>query len=236
MPKDIKLKGGVTTKDPRLDAIFEKDERSRGFSVSQISPEKPRSYTWAVGPTLDQGQEGACVGFSRCHALAARPRRHPVSESLAREIYHRAQQIDEWPGEEPTYSGTSVLAGVKAAQERGLVESYWWAFSMMEFLQGMTKQPCVAGITWYEGMVTPDSKGMIHATGEVYGRHAILIFHQQLVWDGPTPDYDRSRIGFWNSWGSDWGVKGTAYMTLRDFEKLRNEQAELCFAVDAPTS
>lgn len=237
----VKLADGSRVRDPRLDALVQFDERSRGYAVSHradYAETRPRSYTWSVGPTLDQGQEGACVGFAHAHRNAARPTKLEASEQIARSIYRRAQQIDEWPGEEPTYSGTSILAGTKASQEMGYVDSYWWAFTLEEFLRGMNRQPCVAGLTWYWGMVNPGADGRISPTGEVYGRHAILINRVKLVYHGEDLDYDRSIVGFWNSWGPTWGDKGTAWMTLREFDQLRREQGELCFAIDkrTPTS
>jgi hypothetical protein len=61
---------------------------------------------------LDQGKEGACVGFAWSHELAAYPVRVEVDDEFARsKIYAEAQKIDEWPGE--AYHGTSVLAGAK---------------------------------------------------------------------------------------------------------------------------
>jgi len=56
-------------------------------------------------PFYDQGSEGACVGFgwSRYASLMNRVRYDGFK------LYHEAQKIDEWAGE--NYSGTSVRAG-----------------------------------------------------------------------------------------------------------------------------
>ena len=125
------LRGGVVTKDSRLDRVVQFDERSRKFPLTVDSASKDvfRSYTWAVGLWLDQGREGACVGFSRAHALAARPQPRPdVTDLLAQDLYHGARRNDEWSGED--YDGSSVLGGLVYAKSIGLVKEYRWAFTL----------------------------------------------------------------------------------------------------------
>jgi hypothetical protein len=65
---------------------------------------------WAF---YDQGSEGACVGFGVARMLSHLNRKRYD----ARDIYRRAQRIDEWPGE--AYSGTSVRAGLDVVREEG---------------------------------------------------------------------------------------------------------------------
>lgn len=62
----------------------------------------------------DQGSEGACVGFGISRAATMMNR----VEYDARWLYHEAQKIDEWPGED--YDGTSVDAGLQVARWQGL--------------------------------------------------------------------------------------------------------------------
>jgi hypothetical protein len=66
----------------------------------------------------DQGEEGACVGFSasRCMSLLNRRRYDGFW------LYHQAQFIDEWPGED--YDGTSVRAGMDVLRLAGHVRVY----------------------------------------------------------------------------------------------------------------
>lgn len=61
----------------------------------------------------DQGNEGACVGFasSRMMTLLNRARYD------APWLYHEAQRIDEWDGED--YEGTSVRAGMDVLRKKG---------------------------------------------------------------------------------------------------------------------
>lgn len=65
----------------------------------------------------NQGHEGACVGFGISRMMTLLNRRRYD----ARWLYHEAQKVDEWPGEEDT--GTSVRAGCDVARDLGLWRS-----------------------------------------------------------------------------------------------------------------
>lgn len=61
----------------------------------------------------DQGNEGACVGFSCSRMMSLLNR----SKYDAPWLYKSAQKIDEWPGED--YDGTSVRAGLEVLRTQG---------------------------------------------------------------------------------------------------------------------
>lgn len=74
----MQLRDGSTVEDPRLDRLVQFDERSRGYGIVPLleaqDKTQPRSYTWGCDiRTLDQGREGACVGFAWAGEAAARP-------------------------------------------------------------------------------------------------------------------------------------------------------------------
>ncbi|HJP04610.1 MAG: hypothetical protein QGH46_04280 [Gammaproteobacteria bacterium] len=71
MSRSIKLRGNARTRDRRMDRVIEFDERSRDYPLRRRA--RRRSYTWRCDKYLNQGEEGACVGFSIGHELAARP-------------------------------------------------------------------------------------------------------------------------------------------------------------------
>jgi hypothetical protein len=217
--------------DPRLGRLTEFDERSRDFPIRallEIRP-APRSYTWRCGVHLDQGQEGACVGFSWAHELAARPAVNAVDDVLARKIYRRAQELDQWPGS--AYSGTSVLAGAKAVQEAGGMAEYRWAFGLQDLVDGLGYAgPAVLGIDWHEGMFRPASDGRIRPTGPVLGGHAILAYRVVTPLRG-RPD----QIWLRNSWGPGWGVGGDAWLSWDDMAQLLDAAGEACIPVGRRT-
>lgn len=76
---------------------------------------KPQSIVDPVAwwRLMDQGSEGACVGFGSTRAMMLLNRRRYD----ARWLYHEAQKIDEWPGE--NYDGTSVRAGMDVLRLEG---------------------------------------------------------------------------------------------------------------------
>lgn len=224
-----KLRDGSQTNDVRLDRIIHFDERSRGFAVRPMVEQKePRSYTWRCRTYLDQGQEGACVGFGISHELAARPAEVVgVTNQFAREkIYWEAQKIDEWeggayPGAEPVYEGTSVLAGVKVAQQMGFFDAYYWAFGLNDVILGVGYGgPAVLGLPWLEGMFNVDSQGYIHATGAVAGGHCLLC---------RGVDVSENFFLLRNSWGKTWGVNGDCKISFDDFQKVLKDGGEAVF-------
>lgn len=220
---NISLKNNKTTSDPRLDRIPQFDDRSKAFHVmSVIDPKqakKPRSYTWSVDQWLDQGQEGACVGFAWTHELIARPVKFgSATEDYARDIYHQAQDVDEWPGHD--YEGTSVLAGAKVTESLGHICMYHWAFDLSDLILSVGyKGPAVLGINWYEGMFDTDKDGFIHVSGEIAGGHAILCHRVNVK---------LKEFTLWNSWGKTWGQNGTCKVSFSDMERLLSEQGEAC--------
>ncbi|HQQ56467.1 MAG TPA: C1 family peptidase [Mesotoga sp.] len=207
-----------------FDRIAKFDERSLRFPAMALlwGTTKPRSYTWRCDVNLDQGREGACTGFAVTHEAAARPCVvSPVSDDIARSIYHRAKEIDEWPG--PAYEGSSVLAAMKAGKERGWYDEYRWAFSEDELAFAVGHLgPAVLGINWYAGMSQPDSKGFVHPTGALQGGHAILC-------NGYS--YKLRVYRLHNSWGADWGVRGDCFISAADLAKLLGERGDACIPV-----
>jgi hypothetical protein len=244
----IVLAGGFRTVDRRLDRVPEFDERSRDFPMRELLEDagdyagglgfasplktyKPRSYTWSVDATFDQGAEGACVGFGWGHELVARPVVVPgVDREFCRWIYRTAKKYDPWAGE--SYEGTSVLAGAKVIQSRppkmaegrGLMSEYRWIFGDMDELVRTLGYfgPVVAGTWWTEGMFDPAPDGLIRPTGAKAGGHCYLL-------TGVNLRTDRFRLV--NSWGTSWGANGHAWISIEDFHRLVLDEGELCVPV-----
>lgn len=211
----------------KLDRLVQFDERSRQFSaVDVLDAERerrtlsPRSYTWGTYAVLDQGPNGACVGFAWTGELMARPVViNGMNSGFAFSVYRDAQRVDEWPGED--YEGTSVLAGSKVVQSRGFQDGYRWAFGgndELVLVVGYTG-PVVLGTAWYSGMFTPDRSGVIRPTGTVEGGHAILVKGVSIA---------RRLYRLQNSWGAGWGVGGDCFVSFDDMDRLRSEDGEVC--------
>lgn len=211
------------------------DKRSKGFPVSTILPrEQELKYTiWENGPIIDQGSEGACVGFGWTAETLAGPVQVRLEDipaevphdptDFAQHLYKEAQKVDQWPGED--YSGTSVLAGAKVLMKLGVLHEYRWAFSTSEIIGTvMTHGPVVLGINWYSGMYrAPDGK--LEIFGNKVGGHCLLVI-------GYNPSSEKfsgkETVILQNSWGKSWGVDGIAEMTTEDLNRLINEGGEAC--------
>jgi hypothetical protein len=222
----FRLRDGSEVQDRRLARLRQFDERSREFPVrSVISARKARSYTWACATHLDQGEEGACVGFSVAHELMARPCEVPGLDAkfATEKIYWAAQELDDWDGGSypkatPKYDGTSVLAGVKAAKKLGYITEYRWAFSLQDLVLavGFTG-PAILGLNWYEEMFDIKSCGHLHVEGASSGGHAILC---------KGVNVDERYFVLHNSWGPKWGRAGDARISWQEMDRLLHEDGE----------
>jgi hypothetical protein len=229
----VQLRDGSTTADPRLDRCVQFDPRSTAYPVrALVGARQPRSYTWRHYVT-DQGQQGACVGHACTQEAAARPKpvfgdpvRRPASvadlNQRARGVYARAQQLDPWPGEEPAYSGTSVLAGVQAGQEQGWWSEYRWALgpgpeaAAQDVILALGYAgPVIMGTVWRSGMWRADADGYLRATGSAEGGHAYLLVA-----------YSAKRDAVWTP--NSWGGAGQGWITRGDLVSLLAEGGEGC--------
>lgn len=259
------LKDGTEVEDPRLDRLYEEDWRSLDYPVTRLLASRgdthrarlsrvPVKKIWTLDRTLDQGPDGACVGFAFAHDLLAPPQilttvqNVSINDQYAKErIYWEAQKIDEWtggsyPGGNPFYEGTSVLAGAKVIKNYSIYNSYYWALDLRQLVLGVSHEgPCVFGINWYDSMFTPNAQNFVSPGGGVAGGHAVLITGVNPVYTkrGIIPvsqiwrfiDLDKSWFKLKNSWGASWGEQGNFYMTFRNANRLLNEQGDACFPV-----
>ena len=239
----IPLRGDASTRDPRADRIDDKDEESRQYPASAMFSDwhyaHPRSYTWRCTTLLDQGPDGACVGFAWTHELIARPVEVPgLNPRFAREeVYFAAQRVDrfaggEYPGAEPVGGGTSVLAGAKVVQELGYCTEYRWAFDLQDLVASVGyRGPAVFGCRWYEGMREVDDDGRVHVDGSAVGGHCVLVNSVRVRrTDSGEVDPEASTFSFVNSWGRGWGRDGTARLSFADVQRLW-DGAETCIPV-----
>lgn len=187
------------------------------------APERPKVKTWRIWWKGDQKDTPMCVGFSWYGMLRALPvlERKPPAEV----IYHEAQKLDEWEGED--YDGTSVRGGAKFLQQQGKLLSYGWAWDVETVLQWLAfKGPVVLGTNWYNDMFTPDKDGILSVSGENVGGHAYLAIGY---------DDERKLVQFQNSWGTSWGKKGRFYLRYADADKLIKDDGEACTALEVIT-
>lgn len=223
------IKTPIKFKAYSLGRRYEHDPRNLDFPMRALLPriayEKPITKIWNCKVVLDQGQEGSCVGHGFAHELIADP--YPIlgiNHNSAVKIYKKAKTLDAYPG--TNYSGTSVLAGVKATQKlyKGTIESYRWANNVADVVATLGYHgPVVLGVNWYSAMYKPGSDGFIRAQGDVVGGHCLLARGVGI---------SKNAILLQNSWGYSWGNNGTCWISFDDLDRLIHERGEACVIVN----
>lgn len=215
------------------------DERSRAFGVRATLPGSApvQDRLWPVGPVLDQGTEGQCVGCAVVDAVNVMvkiahpgpPQEYDLEDATA--IYHRAQQLDEVPGE--AYSGTSVLAGMKAAVEAGLFGGYLWAFGTRDIAQAVLQRgPVVIGVPWLSGMYETGPGGLVTLAGDDTGAgHCLAVVGMKRT----GPQGQPGPFFVWqNSWGPGYGDGGLGFIHHRDLARLLHGRGEAAIPTAEP--
>src|SRR5438034_6713787 len=169
-----------------------------GAVIGAVDDPRSREKVWQLpAHLLNQGSTNSCVGHACAHFILTAPIMSHLIDAIA--LWRRAQEIDEFPGNEGTNSGTSVRAGFKALGERNLITSdYRWASNADETLRFiLTRGSVVVGSKWYPGMGQP-ANGVMRLTGNPGSiGHAYLLF-------GFSPDQDAFLMA--DSWGSAGGI------------------------------
>ena len=211
------------------------DSRNRAYRMAAALPEewqtKPlpqRKYWPQTTPIRDQGQTSSCVGHGAVAFLESTPLPQRGMPFTPYQLYRDIQKVDEWPGAEPDYYGTSVHAALRVLRDRGYCAEYRWAETLYEALRWLAfKSPLLIGVDWYEGMFKSDADGFIHASGRVRGGHCVLVSGMSL---------SRAAVRITNSWGVGWGQGGRAWLLFSDFERLLQAQGEIAAATETKAS
>lgn len=198
--------------DPRDEPLTPHVER---LAVPRITGQQ----TWDNPLRLDQGREGACVGFGWTGFLNAKPMVHRLHSSWATNLYHQITENDEWAGDWRTgQEGTSVRSGAKMVQQKGYINNFAFTETVQEMVTWLLNVgPIVVGVAWYSQMDNPSAQNgwRCEASGYVRGGHCVVV--NKVVW-GVTGE--PNRMGFDNSWGLQWGFQGGAWLYEPDCNHL----------------
>jgi hypothetical protein len=204
------------------------DPRSVRYAVPVWPRSAIKSADWTRrAPALDQGSLGSCTGNAAVGLLATdcatRPGLTsvvvdgevlPVDEELALKVYSLATQLDEFQGTwPPEDTGSSGLGAAKALQRLGLCDSYQHAFGIAALDTALQSGPVMVGTYWYGSMFEPGPDGLLtldYGSG-IAGGHEYVI--SALVAESGLYRLD-------NSWGSGWGIGGSAFLRRDDLAAL----------------
>jgi hypothetical protein len=221
-------------KDRKLNWVSQHDKTSKKYGIRSVLRNRNvvvAPKLWKEGIVLDQGHEGACVGFAWTGELLAAPQEPSLqpdfdyANSLASSFYKEAKQVDQWSGE--NYEGTSVLAGAKIMKKMGFIGEYRWCFGVTDVRDAVISEgPVVLGIPWFDGMYDTLPGGLVKVSGKTTGGHAILVtgYHPKMRFGNQTHEVFRWR----NSWGSDYGINGSGWIKIKDLAKLLEQNGEAC--------
>ncbi len=224
---------------------------STGDIPERVDPRRSKLYTDGWIRVENQGSIGSCQGNSLsecleyCHVVAG----GDIVQLSRMYAYLRSQQFDNIR----TDSGSTLSGGTKAAKDGICLESiapYPRAYPGWGFITQSMKDAAIyklgslteikkaedvrsfigsgigivhIGIAWNSSM-TPDSRGCITSWRSGGGGHAV-------VFAGYVPDADvgvKSSAGWWallkNSWGTNWGLQGWAYVDPRCIDQMLQHQ------------
>lgn len=199
-------------RDPASDNYIHRAKLTRPVSVLHT----------ATAPITDQGDVGACVGFTDLDLINTakflRSRRRVWSSSrylpddLGFSFYSAATREDEWPEEYPPVDvGSSVLGGAKVLKSDGYIDRYEWARDFESFLAALQRQPVMLGTLWTSEMSDPTADGLVRPTGDLWGGHAYMA---------RGVNFRRRRIRCRNHWTRAWGLNGEFDVGFDDMEWL----------------
>lgn len=209
------------------------------LSIHYALPAWPR---WAVqkvdwtrrAPIFDQGELGSCtgnaaaglvgtdaLGYTGATSVEISGNALTVDESFALQVYSLATQLDEFAGAyPPDDTGSSGLGAAKALVKLGLVTVYQHAFSLEALNTALQRGPVMVGIEWLNSMFDPAANGIIPVTRRsgVAGGHEFVI----SAYDPASGLYRMD-----NSWGTGWGVGGSAYFKTADIQWLLSQDGDV---------
>jgi hypothetical protein len=229
-----------TPTDPRLNRHVYHDSRSKNFAFNTAGLSLVNTKHTRHIPVLDQGNVGSCVGNAAIGTLATdtlysnlptKPKKsYTLDENGALSVYSDCEVLDGDGPYPPNDYGTYGLSAAKVLLSNGYISAYQHTFTLNDALLSLTAQPIMVGIPWYNNMFNPDGSGLLNIGGSLAGGHEI---------EADELDVDNQLVGFWNSWGADWGVAGRFYLKWADLGTLLSRQGDvtvlLPLSVPVPT-
>jgi hypothetical protein len=145
-----------------------------------------RIYDPIPNPDQCHGECTGCAKSMEFNAVSNRVKGVVLNMETAHKLYALATNLDPFKGEwPPDDTGSSGLAAAKAAQKLGLGGEYRHVFNGADEVVQLIQEGRVVnvGTWWYDGMFTPDAKGIIEPTGPQVGGHQYIARGYELKRD-----------------------------------------------------
>lgn len=235
------------------------DIRDRMYEPALLPLDQTMTRDWGSTDegkmVLNQGQEGACVGFSIAAVINRQRRLHESDAPLVstRMLYEMARKFDEWPGED--YSGSSIRGGLRGFWHNGVCLEEDWRYNPsnpngdLNVDRAMKARSIGLGAYYRLRRQLNDYHAALNETGAIC---ASAHVHQGWMQSSGTEikqhtqragghafaivGYDST--GFWiqNSWGTGWKHNGFAHWKYEDWAANVMDAWVFRMAVPAPTA
>lgn len=221
----------IPSTDSRLNRHINHDSRSKDFTFDTSNLQIIDVEHKRLIPVLDQGQVGSCTGNAGIGCINTEPfsvssvNGYSPDEQGALKLYSDAEIIDGDGPYPPNDNGSSGLSIAKALKNTGIISGYQHTFTLNDALKALSVYPIMTGMNWYQGMDVLDADGRAHPTGAIRGGHEVQAF---------KVDTKLGRIWFYNSWGTNWGINGTFYLTWADYYQLLLQNGDVTILIPAP--
>ena len=216
---------------PVLDRLISPRSRSAEFPIHadpRLAEAELADQDWGltIDFPLDQGPEGACVGFGCSAELSADPMQWPTGNGFAMKLYQNARARDRARGYNFA-EGATVLGGLEAAKAMNLIQGFRWAQRFEDIALGLQVGPVVMGTDVTDGMYHTTADGEWVPVGTYVGGHCWTIIGFRLN----HPLFGRA---YWmvNSWGKKFGTNGKAWIREESLRKLWDRGGEAAIVTD----
>lgn len=180
-------------------------------------------------PVFDQGGIGSCTANAALGCLVTEPFTKTgvtYTEDDAVALYELETRLDDSqiPGTYPPEdTGSTGPWSMMALEQQGKIKSYHHTRNLHVALRLLNHGPISIGVTWYESMFTVfDQDGVKMITvdehGEVVGGHQVCV---------TANDVERQRVLIRNSWGTEWGDQGHAWLSWNDLDLLLEDGGDV---------
>jgi len=204
--------------------------------------EKSFSYNPSWVDEMDQGNIGACVGYSCSWMMSYYNSKLYNSYRL----YKQAQKDDGDPNTSGDNDGAYLWSAGSVLKKRGHalyntdtflleegVASYYWAKTVDEIRVACDlNRPPVFGIPWFSSFSSPSGGwiGENSSWGSILGGHAIWL---QACSDSKVgPKGNRGAVALLNTWGKGWNGGNPVWISYKSIERLFTYQSECMVVLD----